>query len=263
MDPWESALCMLTVFKIHDAIPKSWFSRAAERSKDALVRESSQFTGELQEVLGAAVAAKQVLMLRKRNRDAEPSVEKRLSELDIFTALNDEELIDESVDAPTATQIESSDPDVIPLQALGCCDTDLTNMSTSELRLYVLANIEKEGDEGGYAMHMEEILLQQYSHACGHMVLAVLSWIALTKSAFLNTSSGACNPMIITLPPTTVSLMQRWNFEADAHILSTITPANIYKAQLEEDSHQPISDPWLQLLKKHIFVTYRQQNNGF
>jgi hypothetical protein len=43
-------------------------------------------------------------------------------------------------------------PDVIPLQALGCCDTDLTNVSTSELMLYALANVEKPFDKGGYAV---------------------------------------------------------------------------------------------------------------
>ena len=37
--------------------------------------------------------------------------------------------------------------------------------------------------------------------------------------------------------------MKRKNFEADVNLLSTITPAKLEKAQIEEEKKLPISDP--------------------
>ena len=44
------------------------------------------------------------------------------------------------------------DPDVIPLQVLGNVDNDLTKVSASELMVWGLSNLWKEGEEGGYAV---------------------------------------------------------------------------------------------------------------
>ncbi|KAF8479934.1 hypothetical protein JB92DRAFT_2837688 [Gautieria morchelliformis] len=79
MDPWVAALHTLTASDIYEVIPKCHFSRAAQRSKESLVSEASQFTGDLRQVLDVAVAAKQGSPSRKRKRDAVPSVEPRTS----------------------------------------------------------------------------------------------------------------------------------------------------------------------------------------
>jgi len=49
--------------------------------------------------------------------------------------------------------------------------------------------------------------------------------------------------------------MSRRNFEADANILSTITPAKLEQAQVEEEKKLPISDPAVRLLRKHVHAT--------
>ena len=41
-------------------------------------------------------------------------------------------------------------PKVIPLQVAGTLDIDLTNMSTSDLILYRMANLWNDSQEGGY-----------------------------------------------------------------------------------------------------------------
>lgn len=43
-------------------------------------------------------------------------------------------------------------PDVIPLQVSGTIDTDLSNITANELMLWGLANLWKDGREGGYAV---------------------------------------------------------------------------------------------------------------
>lgn len=43
-------------------------------------------------------------------------------------------------------------PDVVPLQYLGVCNTDLSKASTHELMMYALANLQDEGQEGAYAV---------------------------------------------------------------------------------------------------------------
>jgi hypothetical protein len=49
--------------------------------------------------------------------------------------------------------------------------------------------------------------------------------------------------------------MKRRNFEADANLLSTITPAKLQQARMEEEKNLPISDPAVRLLHKHIHAT--------
>lgn len=43
-------------------------------------------------------------------------------------------------------------PDVIPLQYLGACNTDLSSVTTDELMQYALANLDQTDEEGGYAV---------------------------------------------------------------------------------------------------------------
>ena len=49
--------------------------------------------------------------------------------------------------------------------------------------------------------------------------------------------------------------MKRKNFEADANLLSTVTPAKLQQAQMEEEKNLPISDPAVRLLRKHVHAT--------
>ena len=49
--------------------------------------------------------------------------------------------------------------------------------------------------------------------------------------------------------------MKRKNFEADANLLSTITPAKLEQARIEEEKKLPISDPAVRLLRKHVHAT--------
>ena len=49
--------------------------------------------------------------------------------------------------------------------------------------------------------------------------------------------------------------MRRKNFEADANLLSTITPAKLEQARIEEEKKLPISDPAVRLLRKHVHAT--------
>ncbi|THG93643.1 hypothetical protein EW026_g7647 [Hermanssonia centrifuga] len=57
------------------------------------------------------------------------------------------------VPANDDTSVEDEDdPDVIPLQVSGSVDTDLTKMSSSELMMWGLANLWKDGGEGGYSV---------------------------------------------------------------------------------------------------------------
>ena len=49
--------------------------------------------------------------------------------------------------------------------------------------------------------------------------------------------------------------MRRKNFEADTNLLSTITPAKLEQARIEEEKKLPISDPAVRLLRKHIQAT--------
>ncbi|KAG9023799.1 hypothetical protein FRB95_012477 [Tulasnella sp. JGI-2019a] len=52
----------------------------------------------------------------------------------------------------TVTDANNSEADIIPLQHLGVCDTDLSKLSTAELATYALAALMPEGAEGGYAV---------------------------------------------------------------------------------------------------------------
>ena len=49
--------------------------------------------------------------------------------------------------------------------------------------------------------------------------------------------------------------MRRKNFEAEAHMLSTITPAKLEQARIEEEKKLRISDPAVCLLRKHVQAT--------
>jgi hypothetical protein len=49
--------------------------------------------------------------------------------------------------------------------------------------------------------------------------------------------------------------MRRQTFDLDAKILSTVTLEKLETAQKEEEKNVPISDPAIQLLKKHIYAT--------
>ncbi len=60
--------------------------------------------------------------------------------------------VDSAPQAGDNAGADSSSPDVIPLQISGAIDTDSTNLTASELMMWALANMWKEGKEGGYSV---------------------------------------------------------------------------------------------------------------
>jgi len=49
--------------------------------------------------------------------------------------------------------------------------------------------------------------------------------------------------------------MRRKTFEADARLMSTITPEKLEQAQREEEHNEPISDPAVRMLRSHVHAT--------
>ncbi|KIM57496.1 hypothetical protein SCLCIDRAFT_10447 [Scleroderma citrinum Foug A] len=59
---------------------------------------------------------------------------------------------DKETEVSEGTTINSEEPDVVPLQVSGTVDMDMTSMTANELTLWGLANLWKDGKEGGYAV---------------------------------------------------------------------------------------------------------------
>ena len=51
---------------------------------------------------------------------------------------------------------------MVPLQVSGTIDTDMTTMTANELTLWGLANLWKEGNEGGYAVRHRQWAVRDF-----------------------------------------------------------------------------------------------------
>lgn len=183
-------------------------------------------------------------------------------------------------------------PDVIPIHINGSVDVDLTKISASELMAWSLANLWNEGDEGSYAVRhgrdavndfgrprtgeicepnrenfFEKTFLMLFPFGVGgleadrsvtvdfaehvrwalqyhdrrfrrHETFPFLSFGILQRRQALFSAKIQ---------------MRRPNFERDARILATITAQKLQVACEEEESGRQISDPAVQLLRKHIY----------
>lgn len=189
---------------------------------------------------------------------------------------------------------ESDAPDVVSLQSLGCCDLDLSNISTHDLMLYALSQVKQPGDEGGYAVRHGRRPVRDFGlpRQGEHVDVHTKNPLAAAYPCLWPYAEGGIEaerqvkvsfaahvrwclqyydrrfathhsfPFVVfgieqkrqALKSARLQ-MQRRNFEADARTLSTITYHDMEKAQAEEDHGQRISDPRVHLLKKHMFAT--------
>ena len=53
-------------------------------------------------------------------------------------------------------------PEVVPMHVSGAVDTDLTNVKTSEVMAWAVANLWKEGKEGGYAVKHGQVPVSDF-----------------------------------------------------------------------------------------------------
>ncbi|OCH89790.1 hypothetical protein OBBRIDRAFT_813030 [Obba rivulosa] len=130
-------------------------------------------------------------------------------------------------------------PNVIPLQISGAIDTDLTNLSATEL---IFGDSPLEAPEENF---FEKAYPYLFPYGCG----------GIEASCPYYDHRFHLNPTFSFALASAWIQIKRRTFEADARILSTITVEKLKKAQDEEDANQPISDPTVRLLRQHIHAT--------
>lgn len=180
-----------------------------------------------------------------------------------------------------ATVLE--DGDVIPLQYLGSCSTELSNATAEETMLFALANL---GGEGGYAVRHGQPVSQfgllssgvdvlggafpclwPYGEGCFHSqrhtpvsVAAHTRWALQyfdrrfrLHHSFIFVAFGL-EQKRQALVSAKVQ-MSRSDFERSARLFSTITLADLRKAGEEEAQHRPITNPAIRHLKHKIHAS--------
>ncbi|RDX46829.1 hypothetical protein OH76DRAFT_1355491 [Lentinus brumalis] len=205
----------------------------------------------------------------------------------------DEEDAEEVSDVPE----EDAGPGVVPLNVAGVVDTDLSKLKANDLMLWGLANLWKEGKEGGYLVRHGSQPVSDF--AGGHVEgtgddseWMVPNFIERAFPCLYPYGTGgmeARRPVPVdmrehvrwalqyhdrrfrrheTFPFVVFGILQRRqalgsarvqmrrrNFEQDARILSSITLEQLEKARREEEAHLPITDPAVQLLRRHVHAT--------
>ena len=188
----------------------------------------------------------------------------------------------------------SNGPDVIPLEISGTIDTDMSRLSANELMIWALANLWKEGQEGGYLIRHGRKPVRDFGdshtgtdanpsrhnfferafpclfpyglggiegdHEVGLDFMEHVGWalqyhdrrfrkhetfpfVAFGISQRRQALNSACVQM------------RSQRFQKDAQIISKITLAMLQQAQAEEEQGQPISNPSVCLLRKHIHAS--------
>ncbi len=185
-------------------------------------------------------------------------------------------------------------PDVIPLQVSGSIDTDLTKVSSHELMLWGLANLWKDGQEGGYAIrHSRQPVrdLPPVRNSVEEPGSAENFFEKAFPCLFPYDQGGLESDRPVSLDFAThirwclqyhdrrfrmqevfpflcfgivqkrealgnaQLQMKRKNFERDARIMSTLTMEKLRQAQQEEERGLPPSDPAVRLLREHVHAT--------
>ncbi|THU78170.1 hypothetical protein K435DRAFT_700671 [Dendrothele bispora CBS 962.96] len=186
---------------------------------------------------------------------------------------------------------KSKSPDVIPMQYTGGVDVDLTKLTASELMHWGLANLWKEGEEGGYAVrrgsnpvcdfpstaadseepsnYYEKVFPLLFPYGEGgfekHRPVPLslkehVQWALQYHDRRFRTHG--------TFPFVTFGILQKRQalesariqmhsstVDRDAAILSTITSKKLKKAAEEESKGEPISDPAVRLLRNLVHAT--------
>ena len=174
----------------------------------------------------------------------------------------------------------------------GAADTDLTNVSANELMMCVLSNLWKEGREGGYAVQHGRQPVSDFGRMTGGkdenegnfferafptLFPYGVGGIKGQQPVELSFSDhikwalqyhDRCFRVHESFAFVAFSILQRRQalfsarlqmhrktFDSDVRILSSITLENLAKAQDDESQGRQISDPAIQLLRRHVYAT--------
>ena len=177
---------------------------------------------------------------------------------------------------------------MIPLQFLGQHDIDLTKVSASELMTWALANVWDKGGEGAYAVkhgsqavntfgydpargriddknYWEEAFPVLFPFGCGgfeskHTILGLQEHVRWAlryhdKRFRLHPNFPFVAFSILQRREALLSAriqMRRSDFQREAALLQLISREKMQKAAEEESKGQPISDPAIKALQKHM-----------
>lgn len=180
------------------------------------------------------------------------------------------------------------EPDVIPLLVSRTVDTDLSKMSANEMMMWGLANLWKEGWEGGYSVCHGQQPVSNFGHPrpahnskgesmdfnCPNFFEKAFpglfpyghGGIEADQPNPINFQDHIC--WALQFPFVTFGISQQQNalssakiqmhhknFEHDARVMLQITAEMLEAASLEEENGLPISNPAICLLRNHIHAT--------
>ncbi|KAL6303863.1 hypothetical protein BKA93DRAFT_852784 [Sparassis latifolia] len=167
---------------------------------------------------------------------------------------------------------DNEDPDVVPLRFLGSHDVDLTDISSSQMLEWGLANLWSEGKEGGYAVRhgihpmnefptgreddnlWEKTYPTLFPYGVGgfeHNRRRSISLNAHMEWCLDYYDGRFCKHGVQQKRRALISA----HFDHDASILSSITIGRLKKAADEESHQVPISDDAVRLLRKHVYAS--------
>ena len=178
-------------------------------------------------------------------------------------------------------------PDVIPLQILGGCDNHSASLSANDIMKWGLANLWKEGREGGYAVRHSQNAVRDFAPQAGEpnyfeRAFPILvpygiggieadrpvhldyrnhiKWaLQFHDQRFRQHESFAFIAFAILQHRQALNSarlqMQRHSFDQVAHIISTIRPEDLRKAEQEEIHGRPISNGAVKVLFSQIRAT--------
>jgi len=186
-------------------------------------------------------------------------------------------------------------PDVIPIQIAGGIDTEMSKLTASEMMTWGLANLWKEGREGGYFVQHGQQPVNDFGrpHATdkpstgkrlnffarafpglfpygeggieGEQEVAVdfsehIRWaLRYYDGRFRRHPTFSFVAFGISQRRQVLLSarlqMSRKTFDKDAQLLSNLTLERLQKAQEAEEKNVPISDPLIHLLRKHVYAT--------
>ena len=182
-------------------------------------------------------------------------------------------------------------PTVIPLQISGGVDTSLTSLTSEELEAQAIRNMWQDGDEWGYLVRhggqpltdfgrdqqgntrdnniFEQAFAALYPYGTGGIESDLCQTLDFQKH--VQWSLQYCDHRF-RKHPTFAFLafgilqrrqallsariqMHRRDFDKHARILTGIDVSRLKQAAVEESKQQPLSDPAIRLLKKHVYTS--------
>lgn len=187
--------------------------------------------------------------------------------------------------------ISETGPDMIPLQISGTVDNDLSKLTAREMMQWGLANLWRDGEEGGYAVRHGRQPVNDFGKQPpedgdrpnffekAYPCLFPYGVGGLEADRPVEVAFGDHVKWALkhydrrfgkhdTFPFVAFGILQRRQalhsahvqmrrktFDADARLLSTITVEKLKLVQTKEEKGIPISDPAVHLLRKHIHAT--------